>query len=90
MGRPRPAARIFATVSGREYEFVRLDRDSAIEAYDHPKAWGGIPRFVGYLPAVQAAKLLDVATRAVRAVAFGSLRGRTWEFSQGVSQEGKV
>lgn len=65
MGRPRPHVRIFADVGERAFEFVQLDKSSAIEAYDYPRAWAGVARFLGYLTSDQSAQVLAVARRWV-------------------------
>lgn len=69
--RPRPNARIFAIVNGRRFEFVRLDSPATdaphvVEAYDFPRSWEGLPRFVGYLPSEAGAKLIALAREAIR------------------------
>ena len=57
----RPHRRILATVKGRKFEFVRLDQTSEVEAYDFPKSWDGLPRFIGYLPSDQGERLMLLA-----------------------------
>lgn len=62
-GSARPHLRVWATISGREYEFTKLDAGSLFEVYDRPKSWGGLPRFLGYAPAEAGSKLLSIVGR---------------------------
>ena len=45
-----------ATVAGQRFEFTSYN-GGAWEVYDHPASWGGVARFVGYLPNDTARKL---------------------------------
>ncbi len=56
---------VYATIDGARFEFARF-AGGAWEVYDHPKAWAGSPRFVGYMSPEHGAKLLALVERHVR------------------------
>jgi hypothetical protein len=58
-------ARAFARVGRTRFEFVLLRGAAEFETYDHPRSWGGVPRFVGYMPREPSLKLLELILRAV-------------------------
>ena len=61
----RPSMVVHATIAGVEFEFTRLAPSSAVEVYDHPTSFEGVPRFVGYLSADAAARLDAIVSRYV-------------------------
>jgi len=55
---------IMATnAKGEQLEFTSY-KGGAVEAYDYPKSWNGIPRSIGYLPAKTAAMVGALAIRS--------------------------
>jgi len=78
--RAGPTRRIFASVSGREFEFVRLTETSEVEAYDYPKSWHGTPRFVGYLPSDHGKMLLAIALLKLHAEGHQIVGGGMYEY----------
>lgn len=55
---------IMATnAKGERLEFTS-HKGGAVEAYDYPKSWNGIPRSIGYLPAKAAAMVGALAIRS--------------------------
>jgi hypothetical protein len=58
--------RVFVVLEdGNRFEFTHHARGKGVEVYDHPKRWGGIPRFVGYLPEEQVTKLREIVVRTL-------------------------
>ncbi len=57
---------IEATVDGKRFEFTSF-RGQAMEVYDHPKSYNGMPRYVGTMPQETATKLYGLAARFERA-----------------------
>jgi len=64
MARKTIHLRAYATIGGKKYEFTKYLPSSNFEAYDFPKSWNGIPRFIGYLTEEQGSKLMTVIGRA--------------------------
>lgn len=63
MARKTIHLRAYATIGGRDFEFTKYLPSSMFEAYDFPKSWNGIPRFLGYLTEEQGTKLMSVIGR---------------------------
>lgn len=59
----RVSLQAFVRIDGRRYEFTRSSLCSRLEVYDFPRSWSGTPRFLGYVPAEQVAKV-DTLVRA--------------------------
>jgi hypothetical protein len=70
LGEPgsRLACNVHATIGAARYEFSWLGVGHQVEVYDHPKAYRGGPRFVGYMPDDAGAKLITMARAAARRV----------------------
>ena len=53
---------VHTVVDGKRFEYTSHN-GGAWEVYDHPKAWKGVPRFIGYLPPDTGCKLDAVLLR---------------------------
>lgn len=59
---------VVATCDGVRLEFTSW-RSGPWEVYDHPRAWRGMPRYIGILPFETGIKLDGVLARRARAAA---------------------
>ena len=56
---------VLATIEGERFEFTAY-RGGDVEVYSFPKAWKGVPRFVGRLPPAITGHLFAVLQRQGR------------------------